>query len=186
MSVNKKRKKEFLQAVVQNGNKANVTQIRSETGFSRNQIDYWFPRVVDDGLIEKEYDERDRRVATLTDKGRTAIQKGDFGRELLREEDTGGVDITLSRAEFENVVERIEKLENKTQAQREQIRDFQQNQNYLLITVGVIQLWIRTFKTILEGKYSIYSMIEQVADEALQGDDLPQTLKKYKKERYED
>jgi len=186
MSVNKQRKKEFLEAIVLNNGEANVTQIRSETGFSRNQIDYWFPQVVEENLVEKEYDDQGRRVAVLTEEGRTDIEKGEYGRDLLEKEDTGVDEITLSQSEFEEFQNRIKTLEQANQAQQERIRELEQNQNYVLKTVGVIQLWVRSLKTVLEDDYSIYSEMEQVADEALQGDDLPPTLEKYKTEQYED
>ncbi|WP_436931253.1 hypothetical protein [Halosimplex halobium] len=185
MGVTKKRKKEFLEAIVRNGDRANVTEIRLETGFSRNQIDYWFPRLAKDGLIEKRYDGRNRRVAVLTDSGRTAIEQGEFGKELLETEDQGNDEIILSKSEFQNLTERIETLENKYQAQREQLRNLRQKQNHLLEIVGLLRMWIKVFQQILADHFNVLEIMETVEREAMDKDDLDASFAVYKNERYE-
>lgn len=186
MGVTKKRKKEFLEAVVKNNGGANVTQIRAETGFTRNQIDYWFPRVVEDELVEKEYDERDRREAVLTDKGRTEIQKGEFGGDLLEQEDQGVEEITLSKSEFNSIVERVERVEQQNQAIAERIRELEENQSYILEGLGVLQLLVQTIRQLLSREYDLIGEIEEVEEELMDQDDHPPSLEKYRKERYED
>ncbi|WP_459192107.1 hypothetical protein [Halosimplex sp. J119] len=186
MSVNKQRKKEFLQSIVVNSGVANVTQIRSETGYSRNQIDYWFPKLVDDGLVKKQYDDQERRVAVLTEKGRTEIEKGEFGRDLLEKEDTGVDEITLSQSEFGEFQERIEKLEQANQAQQERIRELEQNQSHVLKAVGLLQIWYEACYNLLSDEFAVLDKMEEVEEEIMEHDDLPPSFQKYKEERYDE
>lgn len=183
MTVKKQRIAEFLDAIVRNGDRANVTEIRMETGFSRNQIDYWFPQLVDDGLIEKRYDEQGRRVAVLTEYGKSEIRKGNFGRGLLETEEKGDTEITLSKTKFEELVESIKNVQNQNQALREQVREMEQNQEYTLEQLGLLQLYVEAYRRLLDEDYSINQKMSEVEGEFLNQDNLGPSIRQYRKER---
>jgi predicted transcriptional regulator/uncharacterized protein (UPF0335 family) len=177
---NKQARAEFLQAILTHDGSANTTEIRTEIGFTRTRMNYWYSTLEDEGLINIEYDREGRRVAVITDEGKEQVRKGNFGKEVLNEDQNNTTEITLSRNDFVELVERVERLENQNQALQERLQDQEQKQDYLLVKMGKLRIMIEGFRRLFEDDYPIYEKMDDVETEAIQSDDLDPDIKQYK------
>lgn len=96
--------------------RARTTEIRRETGLTVDQMEYRYEKLPAKGLItvNKENESRGggspQRIAVLTGKGRTLIEKRDINLET--EPDHGAVDdeVSVSRSEIQKQREELSKL----------------------------------------------------------------------------
>jgi predicted transcriptional regulator len=181
MMKNKKARADILQAIIRHSGEANTTQIRTETGISRNRMNYWYRTLAEENLIEIEHDGQGRRVAVITDNAKQQVRQGDFGKEVLDEDQKETTEITVSKSEFENLIERIEAVENQNQALRERARELEENQEHLLEQVAVLRMYVETFRR--TSSSNVTGVMEDVEEEALEKGDLDASMKKYAKER---
>jgi DNA-binding MarR family transcriptional regulator len=179
MKKSKQKRAEFIRAVLRHGNQANITQIRTELGWSRNKMNYWFPTLEEENLINIGYDDEGRRVASLTQEAKTRIQKGDFGKEVHDEEQQERTEITLSKTELRSLKEQVNQVKNQNQALRQRMREIVDRQEHLLEQVAVLRMYVETFRR-LENSPNIQNTMESVEEEALEGN-LDASLQKYAK-----
>ena len=113
---------EFLRSVMRHGGEATTDKIRSDTGLTRDQIDYRYEKLEDMELIEIQKAEEPiggggfpPRIAVLTDEAEQRIRKGDLGGDLLdeNEEDEEQKEVTVTVSQFEEFQEELERLESR-------------------------------------------------------------------------
>jgi len=184
MMKNKKARADILQAIIRHSGEANTTQIRTETGISRNRMNYWYKTLAEEDLIEIEHDEQGRRVAVITDEAREAVRKGEYGKEVLDEDQNETTEITVSKSEFMNLIERIETVENQNQALRERIRELETRQKYLLQKMGKMRLMMEGYRRLLGEDYEVRQTLDKVEAEAMSTDDLSYDMKQYAEQVY--
>lgn len=119
MELRNENAKKFIKTLDNRGGKADTTTIRKRVGLSRSQVQYYYNKLEDMGLIEIKYAEEgygDRdppKVAVLTDKARSEIKKGLLGGEVFEDDEDEVKEIDEDYVdEIEELKEKVHKLEN--------------------------------------------------------------------------